>query len=86
MSDRVGDGTNIYQPWFRWRIGMMDIIGEYPEGKDFDMNYGNPGERPATDNNIAGVPIPQYDPVLGFGEGIATLWKDHLPAEQESGR
>jgi uncharacterized protein YjlB len=27
-------------------------IGPYPGGRDYDMNYGKPGERPGTDNNI----------------------------------
>ncbi|MCW3087455.1 MAG: cupin protein [Sediminibacterium sp.] len=50
-------------------------IGGYPEGKDFDMNYGNPGERPQTDLNIAGVPIPSTDPVFGMDSGLVELWK-----------
>jgi uncharacterized protein YjlB len=30
-------------------------VGGYPEGKDFDMNYGEEGERPGTDQNISNV-------------------------------
>src|ERR1700741_870035 len=30
-------------------------VGAYPEGKDFDMNYGEEGERPGTDQNISNI-------------------------------
>lgn len=48
-------------------------VGGYPGGKDFDMNYGKPGERPGTDQNIAMLSIPDTDPV--FGKGVLTeIW------------
>lgn len=49
-------------------------IGGYPEGKDYDMNYGKPGERPHTDNNIADLPVPAKDPVYGAGAGLTEIW------------
>jgi len=51
-------------------IGSSDdfgCVGAYPNGMDFDINYGRPGERPATDKNIAKVPLPATDPVYGYG-------------------
>jgi hypothetical protein len=27
------------------------VVGAYPEGQDWDINYGRPGERPRADNN-----------------------------------
>jgi uncharacterized protein YjlB len=51
----------------------VKVIGAYPNGKDYDMNYGKPGERPRTDQNIAAVPIPSTDPVSGFG-GLTEIW------------
>lgn len=54
-------------------------VGAYPEGKDFDMNYGNPGERPGTDQNILAVPFPMTDPLLGDAEGIVNFWKQLTP-------
>lgn len=50
-------------------------IGGYPDGKDFDMNYGKAGERPQTDKNIAALPVPDKDPVYGAGTGLTTIWK-----------
>ena len=50
------------------------VVGAYPIGTSPDMQYGKPGERPATDRNIARVGIPPGDPVRG-GVAIATLWK-----------
>lgn len=51
-------------------------VGGYPEGKDFDMNFGKKGERPGTDQNISNVPIPAMDPVFGTEKGLVTLWKE----------
>lgn len=48
----------------------------YPEGREFDMNYGNPGERPGTDKQIAEVPVPDSDPIAGEGQGVAEIWKE----------
>ena len=42
-------------------------VGAYPNGMDFDMNYGRPEERPQTDRNIGRVPLPETDPVYGYG-------------------
>ena len=50
-------------------------VGGYPDGKDFDMNYGNAGERPYTDKVIAALPIPTSDPVFGQNVGLVTIWK-----------
>jgi len=50
-------------------------IGGYPEGKDFDMNYGLPGERPQTDRDIAALPIPVADPVYGLDTGLPLIWQ-----------
>jgi uncharacterized protein YjlB len=49
-------------------------VGAYPDGKDYDMNYGRPGERPQADKNIAAVPLPQTDPVFGT-DGLTNIWK-----------
>lgn len=37
-------------------------IGGYPAGRDYDIKYGKPGERPGTDNNIKKLPVPFTDP------------------------
>lgn len=50
-------------------------VGGYPEGKEFDMNYGEEGERPAADKNIKKVPVPLRDPVFGDKKGIVTIWQ-----------
>jgi uncharacterized protein YjlB len=49
-------------------------VGAYPEGKDFDMNYGKPGERPRADENITQVPLPQSDPVFGLSGPLIKEW------------
>lgn len=51
----------------------VSCMGAYPEGREYDMNYGRPGERPLADNNIAAVPLPATDPVWGVG-GLTEIW------------
>lgn len=53
----------------------VTCIGGYPEGREYDMNYGKPGERPTTDYNIAALPIPETDPVFGKNGGLLNIWK-----------
>lgn len=55
--------------------------GAYPGGIDFDMNYGKAKERPQTIDNIAQVPLPDYDPV--FGQGVRSLIIGNTDAEME---
>ena len=52
----------------------VGTIGAYPNGRDYDMNYGKPGERPGTDQNIKKVPVPSGDP-LGLKNGLTQIWK-----------
>jgi uncharacterized protein YjlB len=50
------------------------VVGVYPEGQRWDMNYGKPGERPGADERIARVPLPARDPVHGTGGPLLALW------------
>jgi len=51
------------------------VVGAYPEGQSWDMNYGNEGERPVADENIKNVPLPETDPVFGKSGPVIELWK-----------
>lgn len=51
------------------------IIGAYPAGQHYDMNYGRPGERPRADRNIEQVPLPELDPLLGKEGGLVEYWR-----------
>ena len=53
----------------------VTCVGGYPNGKDYDMNYGKKGERPVTDQNIGAVPLPETDPVFGKKGGLIKIWK-----------
>jgi uncharacterized protein YjlB len=53
----------------------VGCIGAYPDGRDYDMNYGKPGERPGTDHKIHHVPLPKTNPVYGQG-GLTQVWND----------
>ena len=51
------------------------VVGCYPPGQDdWDLLRGNPDERPKADENIAGVPLPQTDPVEGKGGALLQHW------------
>jgi uncharacterized protein YjlB len=52
------------------------VVGAYPDGQDWDMNYGKPGERPGADYNIARVSLPKMDPVSGENGPLLEKW-DH---------
>jgi uncharacterized protein YjlB len=47
------------------------VVGCYPPGQDWDLLRGEAGDRPRADENIAGVPLPETDPVGGT---LVELW------------
>ena len=55
------------------------VVGAYPEGRNWDLLKGFPGERPQADENIAALPVPATDPLLGEGKGLVGIWSavDH---------
>ena len=53
----------------------LGVVGAYPDGYTWDMNRGLPGERPQADKNIAALPLPSADPLLGKHAGLKELWK-----------
>ena len=50
------------------------VVGAYPGGQRYDMNYGKAGERPRADRNIANVSLPELDPVFGDSGPLIDLW------------
>ena len=50
------------------------VVGAYPAGQRYDMNYGKANERPRADRNIAGVALPELDPVFGDAGPLIRLW------------
>lgn len=53
----------------------LGVVGAYPDGRHWDLNRGLPGERPQTDKNIAALPRPATDPLLGPRAGLPTIWR-----------
>lgn len=53
----------------------LGVVGAYPGGMMYDLMRGNADERPRADENIAGVPVPDLDPLLGKNKGLVGLWK-----------
>jgi len=51
------------------------IVGAYPKGQDYDMNYCQPGERPETDKRIKKVSLPKADPLYGKTGPLMKYWK-----------
>lgn len=59
-------------------IGSSDdllVVGAYPRDTSADMCYGKPDERPAADQNIARVPLPEHDPVSGADGELLWRWR-----------
>lgn len=52
----------------------LGVVGAYPDGRSWDLNTGKPVERPATDHNIAALPIPAMDPLTG-STGLPDIWR-----------
>lgn len=52
----------------------FSCLGAYPDGRQYDMNYGKEGERPQTDENIKAVPLPQNDPLYGHDGPLIKNW------------
>jgi uncharacterized protein YjlB len=58
----------------QWSSHDFRVLGAYPAGTTWDMNYGKEGERPQADENIARVPLPQNDPLYGSGGFLTKYW------------
>jgi uncharacterized protein YjlB len=52
----------------------ITCVGGYPGGISFDMNYGKPGERPATDVRIGAVDLPEKGPLCGEDDPLISTW------------
>jgi len=50
-------------------------IGAYPDGSDYDIKKGEPGDRPKADKNIENVPLPDSDPIYGIGGFLMLQWE-----------
>ncbi len=50
------------------------VVGAYPPHQIWDINTGDADERPRADENIAAVPLPETDPVLGPDGPLIALW------------
>lgn len=57
-----------------WSSHDFRVVGAYPAGTSWDMNYGKEGERPGSDKNIAKVSLPLSDPVYGTEGPLKTHW------------
>lgn len=51
------------------------IVGAYPGGKDWDINYGRLEERPRANENLLHVELPAADPVYGEDGPLFRYWK-----------
>ena len=51
------------------------VVGAYPDGRDWDLLRGQPGERPQADRKIAALPIPDNDPIYGADGPLLQIWK-----------
>lgn len=52
--------------------------GGYPDGRDYDINFGRANEHPRVDENISQVPMPKTDPVQGQEGILFEYWKEKV--------
>jgi uncharacterized protein YjlB len=50
------------------------VVGAYPDGRQWDLLRGLPGERPKSDCTIAALPIPDCDPIYGAEGPLRQIW------------
>jgi uncharacterized protein YjlB len=56
-------------------------VSGYPDENEFDLFYGEKGERPAADQNISNTTVPFTDPVYGtVDNGLVHSWKQLISA------
>jgi uncharacterized protein YjlB len=53
----------------------FSVVGAYPDGRQWDLLRGLPGERPESDRTIAALPIRDYDPIYGADGPLRQIWK-----------
>lgn len=51
------------------------VVGAYPDGQRWDMNYGKDDETEKARQNISQVPLPKNDPVFGAKGKMFDFWK-----------
>jgi len=54
------------------------VVGAYPDGRQWDLLRGLPGERPKSDRTIAGLPIPDCDPIYGAEGPLKQIWNQAM--------
>ncbi|MBS1625249.1 MAG: cupin [Bacteroidetes bacterium] len=51
----------------------LQVVGAYADGREWDINRGEPHERPRADENIRSLPLPRLDPMHGTS-GLPDIW------------
>ena len=52
----------------------FEIVGAYPDGKDYNIQTGSPDERPQVLEEIKQVEVPSTDPVYGNRGQVVDRW------------
>ncbi len=60
--------------------GDFLVVGAYPQGRDWDLKTGAPGDRPEADRAIEAVPLPALDPLYGAEGPMLEHWSS--PGEE----
>ncbi|WP_138495629.1 cupin domain-containing protein [Paenibacillus pinistramenti] len=50
------------------------ITGAYPDGMEYNLRTGKPGDRPEALEEIESVPLPDMDPVYGKHGPLTRIW------------
>jgi uncharacterized protein YjlB len=55
--------------------GGFAVVGAYPDGQRYDMNYGESAEKQEAVKNILKVQLPSNDPLFGAKGKMFEFWK-----------
>jgi len=78
LEVRSGDVIVIPAGVAHQKIGDSEdfaVVGAYPDGREWDLLRGRPGERPKADRRIAALPVPDNDPIYGAEGPLRQIWK-----------
>ena len=73
---RVGDVVIIPAGVAHKKIAGKNFkcVGAYPNGMNYNIHLGKPGEKEITNPEIARVPLPQTDPLFGSDGPLKLYW------------
>lgn len=62
----------------------FSCLSAYPDGQDYDMKFGKPGEKEFAEEQIRRVPLPGSDPLYGSDGPLIKNWLSNNEQNRET--